>query len=483
MYGTMRKVVVLALVLGAGLAGKGAAQSLPLTVPEGAPLRVYLTERTPKKLGQPVHAKLLESVFSFDREVIPAGTEVNGVVTRLVPVPKMQRIAAVLGGDFTPLHQAEIQFTEFTLPSGVRLPLNTVESVGLASIYDPPKPKKAKKGEAKAGASPKAPSDGGLVNQGKVAMQGQINSQINARTRGVVDIIRAPNKKEKLEDYLWSRVPYHPQWVRRGTRFDAELKGPLQFGSTTVNPANLSLLGLQPPPDTVVHARLTRTLDSGTATLGEPVEAFVSTPLFSPDGKLILPTGTLLKGKVTSVAAARWFHRGGRLRFNFETVEIPAEMNRLVPQTRPAESKTLAALAGAEHSGKSEIRVDGEGSVKAVESKTRFLAPAIALIVAQRGMDNDADRTSATGTAAGSNAGGRALGGISGFGMFGGLLAQTSPGMSTALGLYGVAWSVYSTVIARGSEVEFQQNAALDIRFGGHRPPTSGAATKFAMGN
>jgi hypothetical protein len=43
-------------------------------------------------------------------------------------------------------------------------------------------------------------------------------------------------------------------------------------------------------------------------------------------------------------------------------------------------------------------------------------------------------------------------------------------------GYYGLAWSVYSSVIAKGGEVQFDKNAMMDIRFGG-RPPA--AASKF----
>jgi hypothetical protein len=51
---------------------------ISLSVPSGAPLRLYLTKRVSKRAGAPVEAKLLESVFAFDREVIPAGTVAQG---------------------------------------------------------------------------------------------------------------------------------------------------------------------------------------------------------------------------------------------------------------------------------------------------------------------------------------------------------------------------------------------------------------------
>jgi hypothetical protein len=45
-----------------------------------------------------------------------------------------------------------------------------------------------------------------------------------------------------------------------------------------------------------------------------------------------------------------------------------------------------------------------------------------------------------------------------------------------AFGYYGLAWSVYSNVIARGGEVQFDRNAMMDIKFGARTPPK---ASKF----
>jgi hypothetical protein len=37
-------------------------------------------------------------------------------------------------------------------------------------------------------------------------------------------------------------------------------------------------------------------------------------------------------------------------------------------------------------------------------------------------------------------------------------------------GYYGLAWSIYSSVIARGGEVQFDKNAVMDIKFGTRAP-------------
>jgi hypothetical protein len=475
----MSKAVSSLILAAAALARLGDAQtSLPLTVPAGVPLRVYLTKRLPKKLGEPVHAKLLEPVYAFDREVLPAGVDISGQVVRLDPVAKMMRAKAILGGDFTPLHRAQVVFTDVTLANGTHMGLNTAETVGLASIYSPPRPKKNSKKPAQDA------KNGGVLGTGKSTAQAQINAAINAKTHSIIDLVRAPNRKDRIEEYLWSRVPYHPQWVTNGTRFDAVLGAPLDFGSAVVKTEDLSRLGSQPPPDSIVHARLTTALDSANSSQGDKVEAILSRPLFSPDQKLLLPAGTRLTGKVTVARAARWFHRGGQLRFSFESIDIPAELHPLVASAPVPEFRTVATLKAAEGSGKAEIKVDDEGSVKIVDHKTRFIAPALALLVASRAMDNDEGKAHHIEGSADSNTGGKTLGGISGFGIFGAAAAHISPSVASALGMYGLAWSVYSTIVAPGSEVEFQKNAALDIRFGA-RPasPVPPAVTKFTGTN
>ena len=101
-----------------------------LDVPSGAPLRIYLTKRVSKKVGTPVEGKILEPVFAFDREVIPAGSSLTGSVSRTQPVTKWQRVRAILNGDFTPLRSAFLSFDTLTLPNGSRRPSADVGNHG-----------------------------------------------------------------------------------------------------------------------------------------------------------------------------------------------------------------------------------------------------------------------------------------------------------------------------------------------------------------
>ena len=453
--------------------------TVSLTVPSGAPLRLYLTKRISKRTGAPVEAKLMEPVFAFDREVIPAGTVAQGRVSRVQPVGKWQRVRAIISGDFTPLRSAQVEFTTLVLPDGHTVSTHTVETAGLNSLYIEPSKKKKQKAQP-------PNQNGGILGAAKQTATDRINGAINARSQGIADIVRGPNKKEKLTDLMWSKLPYHPQYVRRGTRFDASLREPLQFGVEPVKREDLDQLGSQPLPDSVAHVRLLTALNSASAKQGEAVEAVVVAPLFSADHKLVFPEGTRLSGTVVVAKKARYFHRGGQLRFNFQTVDLPFEAANLRPAApTPEPMKTQAILAGAEGNGTAPIKVDSEGGVEAKESKTRFISPVIALILATRASDNDhhhdADDTGAT-AGGKANVSGRTLGGGLGLGMLGAALSQSSPYVGMAFGYYGLAWSVYSNVIARGAEVQFDKNAMMDIKFGARTPPKASKFRALAEG-
>src|ERR1035441_8777082 len=117
---------------------------ISLSVPSRAPLRLYLTKRVSKRLGAPVEAKLLEPVYAFDREGVPAGTVVRGEVARVHPVRKLQRALAIWNGDFTPLRSAEVEFNTLILPDGRNISTHTEGTVGLNSFYTEPSKKKKK---------------------------------------------------------------------------------------------------------------------------------------------------------------------------------------------------------------------------------------------------------------------------------------------------------------------------------------------------
>jgi len=219
-------------------------------------------------------------------------------------------------------------------------------------------------------------------------------------------------------------------------------------------------------------------------------------PLFSADHKLILPEGTQVDGSVALAKRAGWFHRSGRLRFSFQSLELPevVQLPAATPTATGAPSeappgaeekklqiRTQGTLAAAE-GDKAPLKVDSEGGVQATESKTRFIGMAAALLVSRAAGDNDPERGPSIGGSRGPiigqnpNVSGRTLGGGLGFGLLGTIAAQSSRNVGAALGYYGLAWSVFSTVVARGPEVQFDKNAVVDIGFNSRASKPEGVA-------
>ena len=352
---------------------------------------------------------------------------------------------AMFAGDFTPLHSAEVRFYDLTFPDSHHVSLNTSQSLGLPLVISAVRaPKKTRPKKNK-------PNDdrSGIQSKVHTAVTREIHNQINTRTHGMADIVRGPGKLERLEEFLLAKLPYHPQWVRKGTRYDAVLNQPLDFGEIAVKPETLRWIGSPLSGGVHAQARLLNALNSRETKQGRQFKAKLIEPLFSADHHLLLPEGTDLEGVVTQARPARLFHRGGQLRFRFERVQLP-----------DAVLKAEAQLDAVEGDSSAKLKVDQEGGVKSTDSKTRLLNPVIAGLIAAKSMDNDEGKASQD-----ANYSGRTLGGGSGFGLLGILAAQSSRYAGSAFGFYGLGWSVYRNVIARGQEVDFRSNTAMDVRF------------------
>ena len=124
------------------------------------------------RTGQVVRAKLLQPVFAFDRIVLPGGVEVEGVVTRLDPAPKMIRAQAIVSGDFTPLHKARVEFKTVLMPDGQRLSIHTLDSIGLGTIALPGA-QRSKKTKKQKTSTAKPQKDPGVLDAARQQVQGQ----------------------------------------------------------------------------------------------------------------------------------------------------------------------------------------------------------------------------------------------------------------------------------------------------------------------
>src|SRR4051812_8883440 len=419
-----------------------AGQRIPLVVPAGTPLSVQLEKRLRLQgVGQPVAGRVVEPVFAFQKEVIPAGSELTGHVVRLQPVSTPRRVKAVLHGDLTPLHEALIQFDQLRFRDGRtrRVQTEIATRLGLVVPFESRSPARTKHSWI------------GTTEESARGALGNARQQIAAA-------LHSPQKWERLQEKASARLPYHPQFLPAQTRFSVPLREPLAFGTDRLTAPELARLGL-PPPDTVVTARLLTEVHSQAA-VGSPVEAVVSAPVYTAGRQLLVPEGTRLLGRVTQAQPAAWFRRGGQLRLQFQQMELPA------PVARGKRQRTMEAIVVQGAATRPvRIQVDEEGGMKTVEPRTRFLAPALQIFLGIPALD-EANNSPSLPNA---NRAVRALAGASGLGLVGSLAAQFSAEAAAGLGYYGAAWSVFNHVITPGHNVLLAPGTPLQIRFGAAR--------------
>jgi len=431
----------------AGPAAPGAEPpraSVPLTIQPGTPLKVRLAREVRiRDVGQPIEGRTSEPIYSFDKELLPAGVQVRGRIRSIDPVSRKMRVLAAMNADFSPPRKVRLEFDRLLLPDGGELEIHTAVSPDAGVLeFVPAKAAKA-----------------GRMAQGKRAARGKLAQarQELGRELGLVkQQILEPGRFHRLERFLLGQSPYRPQYLDAGTSFNADIEQALPFGAEPLPPETLASLGTLPPAGGSVHAWLRTPLSSATSRRGDAVEAVLSQPLVS-DNRLYLPEGSLLRGTVLEARRAARFARSGKLRITFHQVVPPNGL----------EQEIEATLEGLEAAKGENLSLDSEGGARVQAPKTRYLATGIEVMLAATSSTPDEDHDAVHGGAAG-GAGGGALNGASGFKLVGtlvGVFAHSQP-VTAGLGVYGAGRSVYSSFIARGRDVVYPKDMSMALALG-----------------
>jgi hypothetical protein len=421
-------------------------QSVALFVPKGTPLQVALDQEVRvKRVGQPIHGRIVEPVYAFDRVVVPIGSEVTGQVTKIGEISGGKRTMAALDADLTPERKVEVNFDHLTLADGRHFRLQSSVTPGSGQVIRfivAAEGREREKG-VKDAASEKTK---------------QAKEQARQQWDNAMKQLKTAGRMHRLKRYVEAQLPVHRQYIPAGMAYFAELTAPLDFGTEPMTPEVAASIGGTLPPGSVVHARLITPLTSATTRKGEAVEAVMSQPLLDNDGHLILPQGSRLEGTVVQVQPARRMKKNGQLRIAFQ---------QLIPPDGIAE-KVEATLEGVQSGKDANVRLDSEGGAEATTPKTRYLATAVSLTLAAasagRGgndVDNGVDHIKA-------NTGAQVAGGVSGFKVVGMVLglAVHSRALGYTMGAYGAGVSLYSHFMARGNEVVFPKNTAMEVGIG-----------------
>jgi len=399
------------------------------------------------KAGQPVTGKLTEPVYAFDQIVIPAGSAVTGRVTSVHSVPALKKTMSYINGNFSPVHEYDLEFDSLTLPGGEQRKISTSVSPGIAQ---PVHLVAGGATEKKKNAAARAAENAKMEAEGKV--------------HDTIDEVKSPGKVERLKEMLLAQSPYRRQYLKAGTRFYASIAEPLEFGKTTRTAEQLAELGKNPEPDSVLHARLADGVSSATAQRGNAISAVLTEPLFSQDRHLLLPASSRIEGEVIKAKPATKLHHNGDLRVIFNRIETPEGVVQAMQ----------GSVEGIEADRRSGVKLDDEGGAQATDSKTRYLSTGFALLMAAAASRPDVEHGT---TDTGGDPGVRAGAGVSGSGVTGTViaLAARSQPVSIAFAAYGAGTSVYNNFLSRGRDVVFVKDTPLEIGFS---EPRANAAVK-----
>ncbi len=413
--------------------------AIALTVARSTPLQIVLDREVRiRKTGQPIHGRLVQPVYAFDRLVVPAGTEVDGHITRVGAISRKKRALGILNADFTPERKVEVEFDQLVMAEGRTIPFKAVVTPGSGQVMQLVSTSDDKKKSAKDSVSEK-------IDQAKQEARRQWQEAIQQ--------VKEPGKVHRLERYAISQLPARPQYLDAGTSYFAELQEPLEFGSEPFTPQMAASIGTEIPQGSLIHALLITPLDSATTQKGAEVEAVMSQPLFDGD-RLILPEGSRIKGVVLQVRPAARLHHNGQLRIAFR---------QIVPPDGVAQ-KVVASLENVQAGKDAHVKLDPEGGAEASTPKTRYLSTGLSLALAASSFHQDEDANDAGQSQHGIG------GGAAGFKLVGialGLVVK-SQAFGMAMGAFGAGRSVYVHFIARGQNVVFPQNTLMEIGIGTH---------------
>jgi hypothetical protein len=384
------------------------------------------------KTGELLEGRLLYPVYVDNRIAVPAGATLRGTVIQL-DSDRSRRIHARLRGDFTPFHIPVVHFNELVLPDGA------VETIVSDS---------AKDGAPILRLSPAPGAKKGSIVSRQIAAEKQ-------RLKDAAAQITAPGRGDRLVQFIYTQLPYHPERIETGTAWTIDLEQPLNLVVT--DPRTEARDKADPPGPAAVtewrlRAYLQETISSANRKSGDTFEAVVSEPVFNAEHAVVVPQGSVLVGEITQTKAARSFGRQGKLRFRFRQLKLPTGF------TQPVEG----TLAGVDANKSANLQIDPEGGI-APKPQNRVLLPLVLTFLAGRGLDDDDSRI-ANGAVA-----------SNGFGIVGRIvgIVATSRNVAAGIGFYGAALSFYDLWLARGHNVVFTKNTRIEVTTTPARSPMS----------
>ncbi len=416
-FSSMRKNSKIALIAFGVTLSLLVQAAFAVEIGKGTVIDAQIERDSHMKVGQTVKARTVYPVYVNDRMVVPAGTELVGKIAALDSVAKKTALNAKLGGDFTPLHSARIQFEELVFSDGTTLRIDALPSSGGVEVVR----FRAASGHHE-------------------SLAKTLWADAMGRGKATVQTFTAPGKKDRLRRAFYSELPYHPELLTEGTQFSVELAEPLDVPMMRLpqaeSSANKGVDGTA-----TLAAELLDGISSKNAVRGTKVRAVVTEPLFNKDQQVQVPQGSVLVGEITQAHAAGKWGKGGELRFSFRELQFPAGFVQRVH----------GAPVSIDAAQNSNVELDAEGGVK--PASKGVAAPLLMGLLATSAIHEDEVSVLHTGGAS------------NGFALIGraAALAFKSNYVGAAIGFYGTGRTVYSRWLAHGDDVVFPEHTRIEV--------------------
>jgi hypothetical protein len=428
-------------------------QVISLQLPSTTPLSIELLQHAPMKVGEPLQGRLLYPAYVDNRLAVPAGTVLRGSVIQL-DSDRSHRIHSRLRGDFTPFHIPIVRFDRLVLPDGTLQPIESDSAKdGVPILRLSPPPGKQK---------------GSFIAR-QIAAQKQ-------RLKDTAALFTAPGRGDRLVQFIYTQLPYHPERIETGTSWTVTLDQPLSVRVNDIRPDDRNQRdtsasagqGAQAVPNATgsspdqrkewrLRAYLQQTISSAKQKPGDSFQALVSEPVFNADHTIAVPQGSVMIGEITQTKPARSFGRQGKLRFRFRELKLPNGFSQPVEGT----------LAGIDANRSADLQIDSEGGIQQ-KSQNRVIVPLVLTLLAGRAFDDDGSQLAHSAVAS------------NGFGIVGrvvGMVAN-SRNVAAGIGMYGAALSFYDLWLAHGRDVVFVKNTRVEVTTTPSRTPVNAPELK-----
>lgn len=422
------------------------AQSSTITIPPGTPFPVQVQQHYPMKAGTRIEARLLYPVYAEDHVVIPTGALLRGSVVQL-DQDRHRRLRSRLDGDFTPFHIPVVRFDQLLLPDGSAAGISSTTANDGAPVLRL--------------ASPGVNAKNGSLLSREIA-------QAKQEAKNRITVFTGPDKGDRMLQFVYHQLPYHPERIEKGTAWTVELTQPLDLKKDAFPPVAKATTqpSSEPNPHTgadpaatpstnetasatqsdrkewLLDAYLKQPLTSATAKPGQEIQAVVAQPVFNSDRTVAVPEGATLVGTVTEAKSAKSLGRKGKLRFAFRQINLPEGGSQHVE----------GVLAAAASNANANLQMNAEGEVQP-KTQDRIIMPLALSLLASHGLDRDGGQV-ANGTVA-----------SNGFGIIGRVvgISAGSRYLAAGIGFYGAALSVYDRWLTHGRDVVFAKDTRIEI--------------------